>query len=71
MANQKHLDILKQGVEVWNQWRYSHQRIRPDLTGADFSRVNLSGVDFNKAKAWFKKSMNHCDKWGKSCQKHP
>ena len=21
MANQEHLDILKQGVEFWNQWR--------------------------------------------------
>ena len=55
MANQEQLDILKQGVQAWNQWRDKHPGIRPDfisaslrdadLSGADFTNANLSGVD--------------------------
>src|SRR5436190_2151251 len=40
MANQEHLDILKQGVKVWNLWRGEHADIQPDLSGVD-----LSGID--------------------------
>lgn len=32
MANPEHLDILSQGVEVWNEWRQSHPDVKPDLT---------------------------------------
>jgi hypothetical protein len=39
MASQEHLDILKQGVDVWNQWRTEHSELRPNL-----SRVNLTGA---------------------------
>jgi uncharacterized protein YjbI with pentapeptide repeats len=42
MANQEHLDILKQGVEVWNGWREQHPDIEPDFTGA-----HLGGFDFS------------------------
>jgi len=49
MANQEHLDILKQGVEVWNKWRREHPRIKPDLSGADLSRAILYGANFSKA----------------------
>jgi len=31
MTNQEHLDILKQGVDTWNQWRQEHPDIQPDL----------------------------------------
>src|SRR5215510_2247108 len=34
MANPEHLQILKQGVEVWNQWRDQHTGIAPDLRPA-------------------------------------
>ena len=34
MANRKHLDLLKQGVEIWNQWRKKHPSIEPDLSTA-------------------------------------
>jgi uncharacterized protein YjbI with pentapeptide repeats len=44
MANQEHLDILKQGVEVWNHWRDENTNIRPDLNGADLSYTNLFQV---------------------------
>ena len=30
MANQEHLDLLKQGVKVWNQWREEQLEIRLD-----------------------------------------
>ncbi len=34
MANTEHLDILRQGVEAWNQWRQTHRDISPDLSHA-------------------------------------
>ncbi len=37
MANQEHMAILKQGVEVWNAWRKEHPEIQPDLSGIDFN----------------------------------
>ena len=53
MANQEHLDILKQGVEVWNKWRSEHRNLRPDLNGADLSKTfltetNLSGANLTE-----------------------
>lgn len=42
MANQQHLDILKQGKEAWRQWR----RKNPDEQ-LDFKEANLRGVDLN------------------------
>src|SRR5216683_4458832 len=50
MANQEHLDLLKQGVEVWNKWRLEHQGIQVDLRGADLSEVNLRGTYLKEAK---------------------
>jgi hypothetical protein len=35
MANEKHLAILRQGVEAWNAWREDHGDITPQLGGAD------------------------------------
>ena len=40
MANQEHLDILEQGVEVWNRWRLEHADIIPDLSEIDLGGVN-------------------------------
>jgi uncharacterized protein YjbI with pentapeptide repeats len=51
MANEAQLDILRQGVDVWNNWRREHYEVtRPDLrgavlNGADLSMANLSGAD--------------------------
>jgi uncharacterized protein YjbI with pentapeptide repeats len=49
MANPEHLQLLKQGVEAWNQWRDQHRDIKPNLRGAnlievDFPRANLTGA---------------------------
>lgn len=30
MANEQHLAILKQGVEVWNEWRSENLRLKVD-----------------------------------------
>ncbi len=55
MANQEHLDTLKQGVEVWNTWRRENPYIvEPDLIGANFSNANLgihaaSGINLSHA----------------------
>src|SRR5689334_9775790 len=56
MANQDHLDVLKQGIAVWNTWRKEHPDIQPDLSDANlaglhfiFIRANLSGADLREA----------------------
>src|SRR5258708_1749070 len=49
MANQEHLDILEQGVEVWNQWRQEQQYVIPDLRRANLSGATLSRADLNYA----------------------
>ena len=49
MANQEHLDILKQGLEVWNQWRGEHPEIQPDLSGANLSHADLKEADLEEA----------------------
>lgn len=47
MANPKHLRILKQGVEVWNQWRKDKPKIEPQLSGVRLVGPNLLGPDAN------------------------
>ena len=60
MANQEHLDILKQGTAKWNQWREAHQYLveidlqganlqNTELRGANFSLADLRGTDFSGA----------------------
>lgn len=50
MAIQKHLDILKQGVYEWNQWRAEHPTIiLPILFGADLHKIELSEANLKGA----------------------
>jgi len=59
MANPEHLEILKQGVEKWNEWRKRNPDVIPDLKEADLvmailceidlKRVNLSDADLSFA----------------------
>ena len=59
MANQEQLEILMQGVDVWNKWRKEHSELEIDLYDADLrgvmlrkidlSRANLTGTDFINA----------------------
>jgi uncharacterized protein YjbI with pentapeptide repeats len=45
MANRKHLQVLKQGVEAWNTWRSEHRNIWPDLSSADLYEINLADAN--------------------------
>lgn len=59
MPNPEHLEILRQGVLVWNEWRKRHPEIQPYLNDADLSgayfryaqlgRVNLSHANLSRA----------------------
>lgn len=48
MANEKHLQILKQGVDVWNEWRSQRRSVLEclDLSKADLRGANLEGARF-------------------------
>ena len=48
MANQEHLDILKQGIYAWNRWRTQHPETRPDLSEADLSEADLSVIELRE-----------------------
>lgn len=57
MANDSHISILFEGVDAWNKWRFKNPNIKPDLSGADLSRLtnttlksaNLAQVDLTEA----------------------
>jgi hypothetical protein len=59
MAKPEDLAVLRNGVEIWNQWRKSNPDLEPDLTGSqlrgldlrysDFYRVNFSGANLSEA----------------------
>jgi hypothetical protein len=52
MTNEEYIKILKQGVDVWNNWRKRENIFSPDnklnlpnLNGADLNSTDLSGVN--------------------------
>ncbi|MBX3084618.1 MAG: pentapeptide repeat-containing protein [Anaerolineae bacterium] len=47
MADEDQLGILKQGVEVWNEWRIRNHTTYVDLYDADLSGSDLSGSDLS------------------------
>jgi hypothetical protein len=47
MANPEHLEILKKGVDVWNEWRRKNPETRPNLQRVSLSNMRLCGVNFN------------------------
>ena len=54
MANHELLNILRDGVETWNNWKQRNEYERPDLRatdlrGADLSRANLANTDLSSA----------------------
>ena len=54
MANQEHLEILRQGADAWGRWREENAKVQPDLSetdlsGADFRRADLSWADLSWA----------------------
>src|SRR5215204_4990072 len=49
MADQSHLDILRQSVEVWNSWKGgSAIDVVPDLSEVKLSEAELDGVDLRR-----------------------
>jgi uncharacterized protein YjbI with pentapeptide repeats len=46
------LDILNQGVEVWNQWREDNPTIQPDLSQATLNGLDLSGYNLSGVQLW-------------------
>lgn len=48
MADQKHLLVLRKGVNTWNQWREEHPEILPDLRDGNLHERPLSGIDFHR-----------------------
>ena len=60
MAKPEHVEILQQGVEVWNKWREENPDVVPDLSrvemygqidhkGINLSKANLDNADFGEA----------------------
>lgn len=52
MANKSHLEIIRQGVQLWNNWRAKSASVTPDLSEAELraenlSEVNLAGVNLS------------------------
>jgi hypothetical protein len=46
MANQDHIAIVRQGLEVWNNWRKDNPEVRPDLSGADLTWMRTPNMIF-------------------------
>jgi len=68
MANKEHVEILLQGVEVWNSWREKNPAAKPDLSqvnliNADLSRANLDGADLRRADL-SKAQLSHSSLFG-------
>jgi uncharacterized protein YjbI with pentapeptide repeats len=51
MANPAHVDILRQGVSVWNDWRRKNPEIVPDLTSVNLADVFSSSTGSKKSSA--------------------
>ncbi|BCM89389.1 secreted effector protein PipB2 [Abditibacteriota bacterium] len=49
LDNSPPIDILLQGVEMWNEWREQTGAEAPDLRNANLSGANLSGADLHGA----------------------
>lgn len=49
MANQQHIDLIKQGVEVWNKWIDEHIDIIPDFSKANLMDADLRGAYLKNA----------------------
>ena len=49
MANQEQLGILRQGTDVWNNWRRENLNVKIDLSAARIVELNLIGINLANA----------------------
>jgi len=49
MANLKHMDIIKRGVDYWNTWRMNNSHILPSLSGAGLHMAYLNKANLSRA----------------------
>ena len=49
MANLKHMDIIKRGVDSWNTWRVNNSHILPSLSDAGLHMAYLNKANLSKA----------------------
>lgn len=49
MANEEHLEILRQGAKEWNKWREENLFVWPDLRDADLREAVLCHADLHGA----------------------
>jgi uncharacterized protein YjbI with pentapeptide repeats len=49
MANREQLEILKQGVAIWNNWADANPSLDIDLSNADLSNMDLRGAQLTDA----------------------
>lgn len=52
MADSHHLEIIKRGVDTWNQWRQKNPNIHPDLSQANLSGLHLNKIDLSHAELY-------------------
>src|ERR1700730_3146860 len=48
MANQEHLDILKQAVYVWNEWRKQRPELLPNLCHENLRQLHLEEANLSE-----------------------
>lgn len=49
MANQKQMDILKNGIDSWNIWRVNNSHVQPSLSDAGLHMAYLKGANLSLA----------------------
>ncbi|TVL98576.1 MAG: hypothetical protein CV087_21160 [Candidatus Brocadia sp. WS118] len=58
MANPEHLEILRMGVKVWNQWRKENKNIVPDLREADLTGIQLGVENFSISDLGYQRKID-------------
>ena len=44
VASEEHLQIIRQGVAAWNDWRKKNPELMPDLSDADLRDLDFAGL---------------------------
>ena len=48
MTNLEQLVILRQGTDIWNEWRQQNPNIEINLSYTNLTRTNLTGTNLTK-----------------------